>query len=67
MALDDSKKGVWKSGKGKGRKTPKGRQLDDTAHAEVLELLGNRPRHRDLLIEITAIAEIPRDRFLEPA
>jgi formate dehydrogenase len=51
MALDDSNKGVWKSGKGKGRKTPKGRQLDDTAHAEVLELLGNRPRHRDLLIE----------------
>ncbi|MDP2492392.1 NAD(P)H-dependent oxidoreductase subunit E [Shimia thalassica] len=51
MALDDSKKGIWKSGKGKGRKTPKGRQLDDTAHAEVLELLGDRPRNRDLLIE----------------
>ncbi|MEQ9695739.1 NAD(P)H-dependent oxidoreductase subunit E [Shimia sp. SDUM112013] len=51
MALDDSKKGIWKSGKGKGRKTPKGRQLDDTAHAEVLALLGERPRNRDLLIE----------------
>ncbi|MCH8169496.1 MAG: NAD(P)H-dependent oxidoreductase subunit E, partial [Proteobacteria bacterium] len=43
--------GVWKSGRGKGRKTPKGRQLDDAALAEVLELLGDRPRRRDLLIE----------------
>ena len=47
----DEKKGVWKSGRGKGRKTPKGRQLDDAALAEVLELLGDRPRRRDLLIE----------------
>ena len=51
MALDESKKGIWKSGKGKGRRTPKGRQLDDAAHAEVLALLGDRPRSRDLLIE----------------
>ena len=51
MALDESKKGVWKSGKGKGRHTPKGRQLDDDAHAEVLALLGDAPRNRDLLIE----------------
>jgi formate dehydrogenase len=29
MALDE-RKGVWKSGKGKGRHTPKGRQLDPT-------------------------------------
>ncbi|MFZ1727929.1 MAG: NAD(P)H-dependent oxidoreductase subunit E [Albidovulum sp.] len=50
MALDD-KEGVWKSGKGRGRKTPKGRQLDDTAIAEVRSLLGDRPRQRDLLIE----------------
>ncbi len=50
MALDD-KKGVWKSGRGKGRATPKGRQLDDTAWAEVRALLGDRPRRRDLLIE----------------
>jgi formate dehydrogenase len=50
MALDD-RKGVWKSGKGKGRRTPKGRQLDDTALAEVQALLGDRPRQRDLLIE----------------
>lgn len=51
MALDESKKGIWKSGKGKGRRTPKGRQLDDAAHAEVLALLGEGPRDRDLLIE----------------
>ncbi len=50
MALD-TKDGVWKSGKGKGRHTPKGRQLDDAAWAEVKALLGDRPRRRDLLIE----------------
>ena len=50
MALDD-KKGVWKSGRGKGRRTPKGRQLDPQAHDQVLALLGDRPRRRDLLIE----------------
>lgn len=54
MALDansDDKKGVWKSGRGKGRVTPKGRQLDDQAWEEVKALLGDRPRRRDLLIE----------------
>ncbi|WP_167647561.1 NAD(P)H-dependent oxidoreductase subunit E [Mameliella alba] len=50
MALDE-RKGVWKSGKGKGRHTPKGRQVDDTAQAEVKALLGDRSRNRDLLIE----------------
>ncbi|UYP66802.1 NAD(P)H-dependent oxidoreductase subunit E [Thalassobacter stenotrophicus] len=50
MALDDNK-GVWKSGRGKGRKTPKGRQYEDSALAEVRALLGDRPRRRDLLIE----------------
>ncbi len=47
----DDRKGVWKSGRGKGRKTPKGRQLDDQAVADVKALLGDRPRRRDLLIE----------------
>ena len=50
MALDN-REGVWKSGKGKGRHTPKGRQVDDTAWDEVRNLLGDRPRRRDLLIE----------------
>ena len=50
MALDE-RKGVWKSGKGKGRATPKGRQLDDQAWDDVRALLGDRPRRRDLLIE----------------
>ncbi|KUJ80392.1 NADH-quinone oxidoreductase subunit F [Ruegeria marisrubri] len=44
-------KGVWKSGKGKGRHTPKGRQFTDAAQAEIQRLLGDRPRRRDLLIE----------------
>ncbi|WP_071798559.1 NAD(P)H-dependent oxidoreductase subunit E [Natronohydrobacter thiooxidans] len=52
MALDQaSGKGVWKSGRGKGRATPKGRQYEDAALDEVLALLGDRPRNRDLLIE----------------
>lgn len=50
MALDN-REGVWKSGKGKGRHRPKGRQLDDTAWEQVQTLLGDRPRRRDLLIE----------------
>ena len=50
MALDN-RKGVWKSGKGKGRHRSKGRQLDDVAWADVQSLLGDRPRRRDLLIE----------------
>ncbi len=50
MALDE-KKGVWKSGKGKGRHTPKGRQVDDQALADVEALLGAAPYRRDLLIE----------------
>ena len=50
MALDD-RDGVWKSGAGKGRKTPKGRQLVDHAFDEVCALLAGRPRRKDLLIE----------------
>ena len=50
MALDD-KKGVWKSGKGKGRHRPKGRQVEDTAWDDIRALLGDAPRRRDLLIE----------------
>ncbi len=55
MALDQQEKkpgkGVWKSGKGKGRHHPKGRQLDDAAWDQVRALLGDAPRRRDLLIE----------------
>jgi len=50
MALDE-REGVWKSGKGKGRHTPKGRQLEDGAWDDVRALLGDGPRRRDLLIE----------------
>ncbi|MEL6689882.1 MAG: NAD(P)H-dependent oxidoreductase subunit E [Pseudomonadota bacterium] len=50
MALDD-RKGVWKSGKGKGRHHTKGRQLDDGAWDDVRQLLGDGPRRRDHLIE----------------
>ncbi len=50
MALDD-RKGVWKSGKGKGRHRPKGRQVEDQPWDEVRELLGDAPRDRDMLIE----------------
>ena len=57
MAPLDTQSGVWKSGKGKGRKTPKGRQLEDQAHSEILDLLGERPRNRDLLIEFLHLVQ----------
>ena len=57
MALDHKdankgpQKGVWKSGKGKGRHHTKGRQLADQPWDEVRALLGDKPRRADLLIE----------------
>lgn len=60
MAPLDQGKGVWKSGRGKGRKTPKGRQLEDQAHDEVRDLLNGRPRQRDLLIEFLHLIQ---DRY----
>ena len=48
MAVDVAVAG---RGQGRGRRTPKGRQLDPAAAAEVAALLGDRPRRRDLLIE----------------
>jgi len=59
MALDE-RKGVWKSGKGKGRATPKGRQLDDEALAQVQGLLADKPRRADLLIEFLHLIQ---DRY----
>lgn len=49
-------------GKGdrRGRSRPRGRQVDEGALAEVRELLGDRPRRRDLLIEILHLIQ---DRF----
>ena len=47
----ENSKGVWKSGRGKGRRTPKGRQVNEQALAEVKNLLGKKPVKRDLLIE----------------
>ncbi|PWJ21023.1 NAD(P)H-dependent oxidoreductase subunit E [Jannaschia seohaensis] len=59
--LDGSnRKGVWKSGKGRGRATPKGRQYDDAALSEIRALLGDRPRRRDLLIEFLHLIQ---DRY----
>ena len=57
MAPLDDQKGVWKSGKGKGRRTPKGRQPSDEALAEIQSLLGDRPRRRDLLIEFLHLVQ----------
>ncbi|MDE2674451.1 MAG: NAD(P)H-dependent oxidoreductase subunit E [Paracoccaceae bacterium] len=53
-------KGVWKSGKGKGRKTPKGRQVTDEALNELQELLGTAPLERSMLIEYLHIIQ---DRY----
>ncbi|MDU9007210.1 NAD(P)H-dependent oxidoreductase subunit E, partial [Sedimentitalea todarodis] len=43
--------GVWKSGRGKGRVAPKGRQYEDSSVADVRGLLGDVAVRRDLLIE----------------
>lgn len=51
MASANGAAGVWKSGRGKGRATPKGRQLEDSAWADVKTLLGDKERRADLLIE----------------
>ncbi|MBN8890465.1 MAG: NAD(P)H-dependent oxidoreductase subunit E [Rhodospirillales bacterium] len=47
-------------GRGRGRETPKGRQVDPAALAEIEALLGERPRRRDLLIEHLHLVQ---DRF----
>src|SRR5262245_27240083 len=43
--------GAQPQGRKRPRRTPKGRQIDPIAAAEVAELLGDRSRQRDLLIE----------------
>ena len=48
--LNTTNPGIWKRGKGKGRGTPKGRQLDDTAFEAISALIGEATA-RDLLIE----------------
>ena len=52
MAPLDQQTGIWKKkGTGKSRKTPKGRQADDTALKNIQGLLGDTPRRADLMIE----------------
>ena len=60
MDTFDGDIGVWKSAPGKGRKTPKGRQVDDAALVDVRALLGDNPRRRDLLIEFLHLIQ---DRY----
>ncbi|WP_118133116.1 NAD(P)H-dependent oxidoreductase subunit E [Oceanicella sp. SM1341] len=60
MAPLDQREGVWKSGRGKGRRTPKGRQYEDGALEEVRALLGDRARRRDHLIEFLHLIQ---DRY----
>lgn len=51
---------IWKDGRGKGRPAPKGRVLDIAAQEDIRDLLGDRPRQRDLLIEFLHLVQ---DRF----
>jgi formate dehydrogenase beta subunit len=44
-------RGKATSARGRVRSTPKGRQIDRNAREDVLTLLGDEPRRRDLLIE----------------
>lgn len=59
-AAADQRPGVWKSARGRGRSTPKGRQAESQALADVQDLLGEEPRQRDLLIEYLHLIQ---DRF----
>ncbi|MDE0529845.1 MAG: NAD(P)H-dependent oxidoreductase subunit E [Albidovulum sp.] len=49
--MSEDSTGIWKSGRGKGRRKPKGRQVSEKSVFEVRALLGDRPRRKDLLIE----------------
>ncbi len=49
-----------KRGRGKGRRTARGRQIQPEAMRAIRELLGDRPRRRDLLIEYLHLVQ---DRF----
>ena len=51
QAADIRKHAQPRKGSGRARPTPKGRQIEPQALAEVQELLGDRSRQRDLLIE----------------
>ena len=59
MALD-KEIGIWKSGSGKGKKKPRGRQANKQALEEVKTLLRNSPRRKDLLIEFLHLIQ---DKF----
>jgi NADH:ubiquinone oxidoreductase subunit F (NADH-binding)/NADH:ubiquinone oxidoreductase subunit E len=48
---DSGAKKKQKGGRGRVRSTPKGRRVDPKAREEILALLGDAPRRRDLLIE----------------
>ena len=48
------------SGRGRGARKPKGRQLEPGAQDEIRSLLGSRPRRRDLLIEYLHLVQ---DRY----
>ena len=52
--------GIWKSGSGKGKKTPRGRQANNIHLEEISNLLGNSPRRKDLLIEFLHLIQ---DKF----
>ena len=52
--------GIWKSGSGKGKKTPRGRQAQNFHLEEISKLLGDKPRRKDLLIEFLHLIQ---DKF----
>ncbi len=61
MAPLDDTQGIWKSGRGKGRKTPKGRQVEAPALREVRALLADEmPLRRDRLIEYLHVIQDAR-------
>ncbi len=58
MATSDDSLGIWKKKyTGKSRHSPKGRQINDDARAQITALLTDLPRRRDLLIEFIHLVQ----------
>ena len=51
------------TGRGRARRMPKGRQVEPQSLDEVRELLGDRPRQRDLLIDFLVQSPSASEKF----
>ena len=62
MAAIGDKPGVWKSGRGKGRVTPKGRQVEDLALADNLDVVANMFLGRERVLPLWRLDEASMEK-----